>query len=73
MRLTSAEQTFLKVNKAKIQEILKKRIDDFKQFVIDETDKDRREVLVGITKELEGFNMLLEKLSSEKKKGLTGI
>ena len=61
------------INRTKIQEMVKKRIDDYKQFVIDETDKDRREVLVGITKELEGFNMLVEKLSSDKKKGLTGI
>jgi len=73
MKLTPKEQTFLMINRTKIQEMVKKRIDDYKQFVIDETDKDRREVLVGITKELEGFNMLVEKLSSDKKKGLTGI
>lgn len=65
MKLTKEEKEFILRNERIILSILKKRIDDLKEYVIDASPEDREKIILWI-KEYRGGLSLLRELTSEK-------
>jgi hypothetical protein len=72
MILDKREINFLKDNQEIIQNILSKRIDDFKDKVINTEDEEKRDNLIRWVKEMNRFLILIRKINDYKIKD-TGI
>jgi len=73
MKLNEAEKQFLLKNRRQIEPILKKRIEEFKEAILDEPDLERRDRLVKWVKEFKGWLGAIYTIDKSKEDEFTGI
>lgn len=74
MLLYKDEQEFLSRHRFVIDKLLKRRIEEYKNKVIDEEDDEKRDKLRRWTKELQFCQAILQKIDKEPpKEDLTGV